>query len=146
MSIKPRDSLGVPPIFFDDITDRERRIDGGAVFALGDVKAHVATLRNDGLAVATSKAAHDMNFTLRWQLSDVCNFISLLERRHYAGSQWCVGSGGAKRPYPADVYIMGYNRFSKQEIQQLDPRTYFKFSFIAAMNKIAIFSLHPEEK
>lgn len=146
MIIKPRDGLGCPPVFYDDISDHERRIDGGAVFSLVDVKAHIATMRNEGLAVATNKAAYDINFNLQWQLSDVCNFIALLERRHYAGSQWCVGSSSVKKPFASDVYIMGFNRFTKQEIQQLDPKSYFKFSFVAAMNKVAIFSLHPEDK
>lgn len=146
MTLKPRADLPAPPLFYEGMSDRERRIDGGPVYPLVEVKEFTAALQTQALAAFTKNATHDINFTLQWQLQDVCNFIACLDRRHYQGSQWCFGSQAAKRPFPSDVYIMGFNRFSKQEIQQLDPKSYFKFSFSAAINKIAIFSLHPETK
>lgn len=111
---------------------------------LHDVKDYVNHLDGSALNIATKKAADDLLIDLRWTLKDVCGFIRCLECHHYRGSEWCFSSDRAKIAYPADIYIMGYNRIKQQEWQQIDPWNYFKFSFSSASNTIEIFSLHPE--
>ena len=144
MPIKPRLSLPPPPATLVGMSDAERKIGGGAVFALADVKAHVAEAHINGLNLATQKASDDLNFELSWRLSDVCKFISCLDKCFYRYSEWVYGSDRAKVAYPADVYIMGYNRMKEKEWPQANPWNYFKFSFSSHNNTIEIFSIHLE--
>ncbi len=104
----------------------ERKILGGAVFDLLAVQSYVRMAGVDALNLATTKAGSDLLIKLRWRLTDVCGFIGCLKKIHYRYSEWVCGSDKAKIVYPADVYIMGYNRIKVQEWPQLDPWNYFK--------------------
>lgn len=144
MPLKPREDLPPAPHDLNDLSDWERKISGGPVYPLADVKAYVSHL--DGNAFRfTNKADQDLMVKLRWNLSDLCGFIHCLEKHHYRGSEWCYGSEKGKIAFPADVYIMGYNRFKRQEWPQIDPWNYFKFSFSSKSNTIQVFSIHPED-
>jgi hypothetical protein len=146
MALTPRDTLPEPPKTLIGLSDQDRKIPGSAVYALTDVKAHIAAMQGNGLNVATQTATDSILFELRWQLDDICGFISCLEKHHYRYSEWCYGSAGARIAFPADVYIMGYNRIKRKEWPELDPWNYFKFSFSLATNTVEIFSLHPEKE
>jgi len=114
------------------------------VYDLAALKAYIGTNGVDVFSLATQKASDDLLTALRWRLNDLAGFFSCLEKRHYRGSQWVYGSEKAKIAYPADVYIMGYNRIKVQEWEKVDPWNYLKFSFSLEKKTIEIFSIHPE--
>jgi hypothetical protein len=145
MPIKPRADLPEPPSSLEGLSDWQRKISGGPVFDLADVKAHVQGVGQDCFVLATRKAEENLLVTLRWLPKDLCGFFTCLDRHHYRGSEWVYGSEKAKIAYPADVYLMGYNRVRVQETPKVDPWNYLKFSFSLATNTIEIFSIHPEE-
>lgn len=144
MPLKPRDDLPPAPVELGFMSDSDRKIAGGPVFQLADVQAYIKHIDGNAFRFA-DQAASDLAVELRWKLEDLCGFIQCLGARHYRGSEWCYGSGRAKIAFPADVYIMGYNRIKRQEWQELDPWNYFKFSFSSASSTIQVFSIHPEK-
>jgi hypothetical protein len=119
-------------------------IGGGPVYSLADVKAYIKGNGIDVFNLATQKASNDLLSELRWRLTDLAGFFSCLEKHHYRRSQWVYGSGKAKIAFPADVYMMGYNRIKVQEWDKVDPWNYLKFSFSLENKTIEIFSIHPE--
>jgi hypothetical protein len=144
MPIKPRDDLPPAPTGQDGLHDEDREIEGGPVFALDEVKAFVGSIDANAFRY-TQKAADDMMHALRWSTADLVGFIQCLERRHYSKSLWCYGSAKAKIAFPADVYIMGYNRIRREEWLKCDPWNYFKFSISPKNNTVQIFSIHPQK-
>jgi len=139
---KPRENLILPsePLPLDDAC---RKINGGPVYVLDDVKKYVETVDNSVFNFATNKASRDLMVELGWRLDDLRGFIRCLDRRHYGGSQWCYGSGTPKIAFPADVYVMGYSRVRGEEWPQVTPWNYFKFSFSSKEDSLEIFSIHP---
>lgn len=144
MTLIPRGNLVVPVAPLGERDDAARKILGGAVFVLDDVKKYVDRMGNDVFNFATDKASRDMRSELEWRLDDLRGFIRCLDTRHYRGSEWCYGSGTPKIAFPADVYIMGYSRVRSEEWPQITPWNYFKFSFSSIAGTLEIFSIHPE--
>lgn len=145
MLIRPRSDLPSAPANLGTLTDAERKIGRIPVFELAHIKAHIAAFHSDGLRLVTAKARDDVQHELRWRLADVCGFIRCLERRHYKYSEWVYSSDKSKVAFPADVYVMGYNRMLQEEWPQANPWNYFKFSFSTVSNTVQIFSLHPSK-
>lgn len=143
MLIRPRANLPPAPAKLGKLTDAERKIGKIPVFELTQIQAHIVQFQQSGLGIVTAKARDGLQHELRWMLSDVCGFIRCLERRHYKYSEWVYSSERAKVAFPADVYVMGYNRLLQKEWPQANPWNYLKFSFSAGSNTVQIFSLHP---
>lgn len=140
-----REDLPPPPDDLRNCTDADRKIGGGAVYDLGQVKQYAKTQGKDVFNFATEKAEQDLRRELDWSLDDLLGFLDALDRRHYRGSEWCYGSGKASVAYPADVYVMGYSRFKRQEWPQQNPWNYLKFSFSEKFGTLEIFSIHPSD-
>lgn len=146
MPIKPRDDLPDPPADMRHDQNGERIIRGGSVYLLAEVQAHVRKLSTSALNFATLTASDDLRDDLRWNLSDLCGFICALDPCFYRRSIWCLPAGGRGVPFPADVYIMGYNRIKKEQSYVQNPGNYLKFSFCIRKDTIEIFSIHTAEK
>ena len=145
MPIKPRADLPPAPSGDAGLHEDDRDIGGGAVFVLDEVKELVRNIPASAFKL-TQSASDAMIHELRWTRGDLRDFIQCLEPRHYSKSLWCYGSGRPKIAFPADVYIMGYNRFRREEWLRCDPWNYFKFSICPTSNSIEVFSMHPEKK
>lgn len=89
----------------------------------------------------SSSASNDLATDLFWDMEDVRQFFLSLESHRYRSSAWCLPPKQAKtaHPSPADVYVMGYDRFSREECQRRPP-IYIKFAL--KQNLIYVFSLH----
>jgi hypothetical protein len=145
MTPKPRDGLAPPAEDLRSLDDPQRKIAKPAIFSLDEIKQHVQTRGISAFNIANPAAGQGL-IDLNWRLSDLCNFISHLGRRHHYDSEWCYGSGpGAQIAYPADAYVMGFHRIRNQEWLKQEPLTYFKFSFDTENNTIEVFSLHPSK-
>jgi len=140
-----RENLPQPPEDLRNCTDADRKIDGGAVYDLGQVKQYAKAAGKAAFNFATIKAESDLRTELGWSLDDLLGFFQLLDRRHYRCSEWCFGSGKATVAYPADVYVMGYSRFRREEWPQQNPWNYLKFSFSEKAGTLEIFSIHPSD-
>lgn len=146
MPPKRRDNLPTAPANLAGLTDAERKIGGGPVYDLSEIKAHVAELQINGLELVNVSVRAALEDELRWRMSDVCKFIACLERRHYHCSEWVYASDRARIAHPADVYLMGYSRFKAEEWIKQNPWNYFKFAFGLESNTVDIYSLHPSVK
>jgi hypothetical protein len=144
MPLKPRDDLPPAPSKLGKLSDIDRKISGGPVFALPEVQSYVKHLDGNAFRFA-DQASLDLTNELGWTLHDLCGFIQCLATRHYRYSEWCYGSEKAKIAFPADVYIMGYSRMKGAEWPQQNPWNYLKISFSSVSNSVHVFSIHPEK-
>lgn len=128
-----------------DPRDKSDRHFNGPVWKLSDIQQHVKVTGRDGILIVTTKAASDMNNELRWNMNDLCGFITTLGAHRYIGSQMCFSSPASQKAHPADAYLMGYSHVTKMEWQQQIPPTYLKFSFNTSAEKLLVFSIHPEK-
>lgn len=140
--VPPNDDLGL-------LTDAERRIlyEGKYCRAVWSLQAIQTSLSSEAplTVIATTKAHQEMLERLSWSLNTHGRqFLAALSKGRYQWSEWCYTPKG-HTPHACDVYVMGFNRHTGEENQQLQPWVYAKFGFIGpAFNKLAFFSAHPE--
>lgn len=104
-------------------------------------------LRANRLQVSLSPtAAKDIYTELMWTTEDLLGFMQCLHGARYRASEWGLpaGSHGAADGFPADVYVMGYNRIAGEEGQRRVPWIYFKFAIRPNIGQVLILSAHPE--
>lgn len=139
----------LPPCPSDKSDERVEK--GGPYWDLGAVQA---ALRSGELELyLTSTADEDRRDDLHFDVEDLDNFMQQLHAGHCrrTGSQWCVEPVSAVSSAAdhriqrlADVYLMGYHRFSGKEQPGAYPAVYVKFS--VAPPYAIVYSVHYERQ
>lgn len=143
MTFKLRLHPAPPDVDLRTCVDHERYISGGQLWCLNTIRQHLTDME----IIFSDSAKEDALIKMAWTHETPRAFISQLARAHYRGSEWCYTTRGRK-PYGADVYVMGFNRHTGVENQRSDPWIYFKYTVLSTekSDSILIFSSHPEKK
>lgn len=115
-----------------------RKIGGGPVYDLGDVKNLAKKTGAAGILLVTKDCITDAA-TLGMDMEDVAYAISLLTPAHYHDSEWCH-TGKTSKYFPCDSYTLLYEHYDSSCKRQI--KLYMKFFVKEGNENILFVSLH----
>lgn len=124
------------------LTDQQRKFTP----RMWDLEAAQQAMASGALSLLpTTPASEQMATQLDWIQTDAVCFFQKLQRHHYYASEWINLPHEPSTVYPADVYVMGYNKALKRENEKMNPKIYFKFTLKEGRNFVMLATCHPEK-
>lgn len=119
----------VPSVCLIELSDQQRKFSPRK----WDLQAAQNALTKKSIDLIPSRSASEcMENDLGWKIQHLLGFFNKLQTHHYICSEWIYIAdqpkiNGLSVAYPADVYVMGYNKALGQENERMNPKIYFKF-------------------